>query len=217
MLRFLSLAVVALAIAGCSQLGGISENDEAQRLWRSRQEAMRLVDNWNIYARAAITVESGAYNISLRWERDARRYMMLLDAPFGQGVFRIDADAADAADRYRLRLPDGQVYDNSTPEALLEEVIGWSLPISGLEYWIRGVPRPGSEYTRRIYQDGRARSIGQDRWVIDYLDYFSDTLEAPLPRRIKLARDELTLKLVIERWQLPAAEQTPSDLFPEFN
>jgi len=212
--RFLSFAVVALAIAGCSQLGSISDNDRAKRLWESRQEAMRLVDSWNIYARAAINVRGGAYNISLRWERDAQRYMMLLEAPFGQGVFRIDADAVG---RYRLRLPDGQVYSKSTPEALLEETIGWSLPISGLEYWIRGVPRPGSEYTRRIYQDGRARSIGQDRWVIDYLDYFSDTVEAPLPRRIKLARDELTLKLVIERWQQPAVEQTQSDLFPEFN
>ena len=41
--------------------------------------------------------------------------------------------------------------------------------------------------------------------------------EPQLPRRIKLARDELILKLVIERWQAAAVEQPPSNLFPEFN
>lgn len=165
-------------------------------------------------ARAVLRLEGEVYNISLNWQRGPAHFSLLLEAPFGQGVFRI-AGAADGS--YRLRLPDGQVFVNSTPEALLEEVIGWSLPIDGLEYWIRGMPHPGADYSRRIDAQGRGRSISQDRWDISYLDYFEDRPEPQLPRRIRLERDELSLKLVIERWQAPAVEQAPSDLFPEFD
>ena len=140
--------------------------------------------------------------------------MMLLEAPFGQGVFRIDADAEGG---YRLRLPDGRELVDSTPEALLEQVIGWSLPIGGMEYWIRGMPRPGSDYRHRVNAAGLARSIRQDRWEIVYSDYFDAAAEPALPRRMRLARDDLNIKLVIERWRQTELEQDGSDLFPDFN
>lgn len=203
-----------LASAGCSQLGGLSGNDERQRLWASHRQSASTIEDWDIRARAALKLEGQAYSISLSWKRAAEGIVILLEAPFGQGVFRIEGRGDGG---YQLRLPDGQVHTNTTAEALLEDVIGWSLPISGLEYWIRGMPRPESDYSYSLDQGGRAKSIEQDRWAIDYLDYFTAPVGPPLPRRIKLSRDELSLKLVIERWQRPELDQTPSDLFPEFN
>jgi outer membrane lipoprotein LolB len=79
------------------------------------------------------------------------------------------------------------------------------------------MPQPGVDFSRRLDSRGRARSISQDRWTIVYLDYFDAPLEPQFPRRIKLSRDDLSLKLVIERWQQSEAEQDPPDLFPEFN
>jgi outer membrane lipoprotein LolB len=199
LLRLIFLAAAAMAAAGCSQLGSPATDEQALRLWAGRQQAMIAMDSWDIHARAALRLEEESYNIGLSWERDAERFMLLLEAPFGRGVFRIDGTAGGP---YRLRLPDGQVFTNATPDALLEDVIGW---------------QPNSDFSRRIDRGGRARSIRQDSWVIVYLDYFSEQLDPQLPRRIKLSRDELTLKIVIERWQQSEAEQDPSDLFPEFN
>ncbi len=211
--RLLLLAVALLAIAGCSQKRDPAQQDELQRLWLDRQQRAGAVESWNLHARAAITRRAEAYNVGIRWERDGQKSMLLLEAPFGQGVFRIDRPQGGW---YRLRLPDGREFLNQTPEALLQDVIGWSLPISGLEFWIRGLPHPDSGYSHRLDVGGRARSIRQDDWKIDYLDYFAD---APprLPRRMRLAHDELTLKLVIERWQQSEIDSSPSDLFPEFN
>jgi len=155
-----------------------------------------------------------AYNIGLRWQRDPQRFVLLLEAPFGQGVFRIDANGNDG---YRLRLPDGQEYSNRTPEALLDEVIGWSLPVSGMQYWIRGLPRPGADYRIQLDEFDSATRIRQDHWEIEITDYFDAGLEPRLPRRINLARDDLSIRLVIERWQQSEAEQPSPDLFPDFN
>jgi len=109
------------------------------------------------------------------------------------------------------------VSESKTAEALLEDMIGWSLPISGLEYWIRGIPRPGSAYSHHLDQEGRARSIRQDEWTIDYRDYFAHAEGPQLPRRFKLVSEKVTLKLIIERWQQPDIDVSPTDLFPIFN
>lgn len=207
------LAVALLAVAGCSQKRDPMQEEQLQRLWLERQQRAEAVDSWNLHARAAITRQAEAYNVGIRWDRDEQTSMLQLEAPFGQGVFRIERPQDGW---YRLRLPDGREYSNATPEALLQDVIGWSLPISGLEFWIRGLPHPDSGFSHRLDAGGRASSIRQDDWRIDYLDYFA---EAPprLPRRMRLAHDELTLKLVIERWQQSEVDAAPSDLFPEFD
>jgi len=203
-----------VAIAGCSLSGRLADKQRAQELWTARQQALLDLDTWDVHARAAIRLEVAVYNIGIRWQRQAENSTILLEAPFGQGVFRIESDASG---KYRLRLPDGRVFENTSAEALLEDMIGWSLPISGLEYWIRGLPRPGSDYSHRLDQQGRARSITQDKWSIGYLDYFARQENLQLPRRVKLVGDKVTLKLIIEHWQQSRIDASPSDLFPSFN
>ncbi len=214
MFRHLFLAWVAAALVGCTQSGRLADEERAQALWEARQQALLDLDTWDIHARSALKLESGVYNIDIRWRRQAENATILLEAPFGQGVFRIESDASG---KFRLRLPDGGVFEDNSPEALLEGMMGWSLPISGLEYWIRGVPRPGTDYTHRLDSKGRARSIKQDKWSIGYLDYFARQGNLQLPRRVKLTGDNVTFKLIIERWQEPATSASPSDLFPAFN
>ena len=212
--RFLFLVYIAVAVAGCSQSGGLSDKQQAQERWAARLQALQDFNIWDVHARAAIKLKREAYNIGIRWQRQAEHSMILFEAPFGQGVFRIESSVGGT---YRLRLPDGGVSANRTAEALLKEMIGWSLPVSGLEYWIRGIPRPDSAYTHRLDHGGRARSINQDQWAIGYLDYFVGQEDPQLPRRVKLVSDTVTLKLVIERWQQPEIDERPADLFPVFN
>lgn len=215
MLRLFNFAFAVSVIAGCSQFGGLSDRpEEAQVLWTSQQQALASYNSWDIHSRAVIKLEAEAYNIGIRWQRDAGDFEMLLEAPFGQGVFRIGYRAGDV---YRLWLPDGQVFENLTAEALLEDVIGWSLPISGLEYWIRGMPRPVTDFSHRVSTDGLTRSIVQDQWTISYLDFFDEPQYPRLPRKVELVSDTITVKLVVERWQATTQDVTPSDLFPEFN
>ena len=202
-----------LAITACGQRG-LQDKQAAQSLWVSEQQSVAQFNSWDIRARAVLRRKGEAYHIGIGWQRAPESFKMLLEAPFGQGVFLIESTPGNG---YRLSLPDGRIYQNTTPEAVLEDVIGWSLPISGLDYWIRGMPAPGSDYSHRIGAGGRTRSIGQDQWNIEYLDYFSEQQNPQLPRKISLASEDVTLKLIIERWQRLESKQSPSDLFPDFN
>ena len=213
--RYTFLAVVLLAVSACSRYGQLADDPAAEALWAEQRAVATEVTQWNLYARGALRLEGEAYNIGIRWQRYADgRFMMLLEAPFGQGVLRISATAPG---QYILRLPDGQLFENKSAEALLLDVAGWSLPIDGLDYWVRGLPHPDSLHSLRLNSAGRARSIHQDNWDIAYLDYFSEVNELPLPRRFSLTNDKLRLKLVIERWQQVPAAASDADLFPVFD
>lgn len=213
--RFTFVACLTLFIAACAGRGGPSTDPDTQNLWLAQQAAASSFGTWDMYARGILKRKAEAYNVNIRWQRQADgRFTMMLEAPFGQGVLRIETSAAD---RYRLRLPDGQVYENNSPEALLEDVIGWSLPLSGLDFWVRGLPHGRSEHRYQLDSLGRARSINQDGWRIEYLDYFAADGQVSLPRRFRLGNDDLSLKLVIERWQPAEVDAVDSELFPSFN
>ena len=210
------LTLIILALSACSRQGGLEEDALSEELWAGQQAAAGELQQWNLYARAALRLRGEAYNISLQWQRQADEHFdMLLEAPFGQGVLLVEADGPG---RYRLRLPDGQLVINSSAEALLDEVLGWSLPIAGLDYWVRGVPDPRSQSKYQLDSEGRARTIRQDGWEISYRDYFEESSHPALPRRFSLANERLTLKLVIERWQQDEPTGAPdADIFPSFN
>ena len=213
--RYTFLAVVLLAMSACSRHGQLADDPAIEALWAEQQAVATEVTQWNLYARGALRLEGEAHNIGIRWQRYADgRFTMLLEAPFGQGVLRISATARG---QYLLRLPDGRLFENSSAEALLLDVAGWSLPIDGLDYWVRGLPHPDSVHSLRLDSTGRAQSIRQDSWDITYLNYFSKENGPPLPRRLTLTNDKLMLKLVIERWQQAPGAASDADLFPIFN
>ena len=209
------LVLVLVTVSACSRYGNLADDSLRQGLWVRQQAAAAEVTQWNLYARAGLRLEEGFYNIGIRWQRhEDGRFMMLLEAPFGQGVLRIDSLGPE---EFRLRLPDGQLFVNHTVEALMDDVVGWSLPFSGLDYWIRGLPHPDDDYRHRLDSAGRAQSIRQDGWYIAYLDYFAEAGEPALPRKVELSNETVTLKLVIERWQRAPVEASDADLFPSFD
>ncbi len=207
--------VMTGVLTACGRPGSPQQQPPIDELWESQQAAAEDVREWNLYARAVLRFEREAYNIGVRWQRRRDgRFMILLEAPFGQGVFRIDSSAPGI---YRLLLPDGQSFENTSAEALLKDAVGWALPISGLDFWIRGLPHPQTAYSHRLDSRGRARAIKQDGWDIEYLDYAAAPGGLQLPRRMRLVDKQVTFKLVIEHWQPPRPEDSNADLFPSFN
>ena len=115
--RYAFLVVVLLTVSACSRYGRLADDPAIEALWAEQQAVATEVKQWNIYARGALRLEGEAYNIGIRWRRHADgRFMMLLEAPFGQGVLRISATAPG---QYLLRLPDGQRPQHNDRTALL--------------------------------------------------------------------------------------------------
>jgi outer membrane lipoprotein LolB len=219
LLRLALLLSVVFALVACSSISDLPVTDESYRVWSERQVQLSNIDSWEIHARAAIFVEQEVYQVGISWHRESNNYVILIEAPFGQGVFRVETNlTAEAAPPMKLSLPDGQVFYDDSAEALLVKVIGWSFPVSGLKSWIIGLPLIETDYTFDLRSDGRLKSLRQDDWLINYLDYFANgTAERGLPRKMYLKHNNLALKIVIDRWQQLQAKVSSPVIFPDFD
>ena len=219
LLRSVALLWIVMSLVACSSLPDLPVTDESYAIWAEHQKQLSKLNSWQIHARAAISAEAEVYQIGINWQREIDRFVIVIEAPFGQGVFRIESNPqVNGQPPVILSLPDGQVYFGDSVEALLVRVFGWSIPVSGLKSWIKGLPLPDTDYSFDLLGDGRLKTLRQDKWLINYLDYFApDTATSSLPRKIYLKHADLALKIVIERWQQFEAETKSPTLFPDFN
>jgi outer membrane lipoprotein LolB len=84
------------------------------------------------------------------------------------------------------------------PERLTEQALGYALPLGGLPDWLRGQAQPGVPAETR-YDGDRLVQLRQQGWTIEYLAYED---AGRLPKRIRLTRGALDIRLAIEEWQV---------------
>jgi outer membrane lipoprotein LolB len=226
-LRWLIIVLVTF-IGACSQTPELQVTQESENIWDLRQQQLASIDEWEIHARAAFLlkvtningeVEDKVYPVGINWSRQREGFSMVIEAPFGQGVIRIESNlSTDKNKQFKLTLADGKYHLGATPEALLVNLLGWSIPVTGLKSWIKGLPQPNVESNYEIYGSGRLKSLRQSGWLINYLAYFSEEKQAQqLPKRLYLKHNNLGIKIVIERWEKLETSVEPESIFPDFD
>jgi outer membrane lipoprotein LolB len=134
-------------------------------------------------------------NAGVRWVHSAAEDEILLLAPLGQTVARIHRDAHEATLE-----ASGKHYADHDMEALMQQVLGWNLPLSGLRYWVTALPVPGDEFSIERDANGQVSALHQQGWEIGYTRYAAATPDA-LPLRLKLQRDGMEVLLLIDEWE----------------
>ncbi|MCP4236087.1 MAG: outer membrane lipoprotein LolB [Aestuariibacter sp.] len=212
-----NIPLLLLLLGGCTSMPSIPVSDQSHKDWAQYQLQAGRVQQWYIHARAVIFVADEVHNVGLKWRHNPDEFTITLEAPFGQGVFRLESMPGKAL--VKLRLPDGNLVYGEDAEAILDQTLGWSIPVSELEFWIKGLPSKSGAFTQVLNGDGRLRSLQQKDWSITYLDYFEfDHSAQGLPKKLYLKHDKLALKIVIDNWQKPQIDaDRDSELFPAFN
>ena len=145
--------------------------------------------------RISIEHQGKHHSAGLRWTYLAQSDEILLFAPLGQTAARVYRDAEKAT------LDDGGGhYQAKDAETLMEQVLGWHLPLSGLHQWVLGMP--DSDGAAQIERDdiGRISVLHQSGWEVRYLRY-ADAGADSLPSRLQLNHEDLQLRLLIDEWE----------------
>ena len=144
-----------------------------------------------------VAVKQGELHDSagLRWVHSAAEDEILLLAPLGQTVARIHRDANETT-----LDASGKHYSAQDMETLMQQVLGWQLPLSGLRYWVTALPVPNSESSIERDANGQIGLLRQQGWEISYSRYAALTADA-LPLRLKLQREGMEVLLLIDEWE----------------
>jgi len=146
--------------------------------------------------RVAIKQGEKRENAGLRWVHRAAEDEILLLAPLGQTVARIHRDDGQAT-----LDTSGKRYEAQDMESLMQQVLGWQLPLAGLKHWLYALPAPGSEPLIERDENGQVSVLRQDGWEISYTRYAAATADA-LPLRLNLKRDGVEVLLLIDEWEV---------------
>ncbi len=119
---------------------------------------------------------SGRFMVEVRGARQT----IDLTTPVGTTVARIEIEPGRAT----ATGPQLQTASGTDADVLVEDLIGWRLPVSGLADWIEGRPSP-SRPSSAQREGNRVSEIVQDGWTIRYAEYSEVTQR---PRRLLLER-----------------------------
>ncbi|MCK5663210.1 MAG: outer membrane lipoprotein LolB, partial [Thiotrichaceae bacterium] len=180
------LLLFVFILSGCSQVPTLPPTPASQ------------LEAWRLNARIAISTEHDSWTATVYWQQKGAKYKLRLNSPMGQGAILLEGNANEVV----MQTADKKTFKAKNPDTLIADVLNLALPVSNLQYWIRGFPSPNSApkgYTlndaKRLYQ------LRQDDWEIDYKHYININ-GTFLPKKMFLENNQFKIKIVISSWEI---------------
>ncbi|MBV1907421.1 MAG: lipoprotein insertase outer membrane protein LolB [Pseudomonadales bacterium] len=180
-------------LSGCasSPYGSSKPGSEAQK---SQQAAEQFV----LQGRLAVKQAKEGFSASFKWVQVGTYYSVELWGTFGQGRTLIKGNSSYV----EITTADGEIHRDNQPEMLMQEWLGWGVPLDVLRYWIQGYASPHEQ--RADYQDmpdilsGSFRQLG---WLITPSRYI-DIQGVSLPMKTIVMKDGFRITLLIKKARL---------------
>jgi outer membrane lipoprotein LolB len=180
-MRGLAAAAVVALLAGCAAV----------------TLAPRDSQPFDLLGRILVTYSGGALTANLRWVHDSAEDQIWLMTPTGQTLAYI----VDSSQGATLTRADQREYRASSVEGLTRQALGWSLPLSLLQYWVRGRPAPGAAASAlERGADDRLLAFTQNGWHVA-ITYYSEGEMSARVRRLDLNDGANEIRLVIDTWR----------------
>jgi outer membrane lipoprotein LolB len=194
--RALSAFIVMLLLWGCASTPEPADLEVVDDTWTLRRDTLLQLQNWELDGRIGITVEHQAWQASLVWVQRGENFLLDVAGPLGQGRLMVSG----GPNGVRAERHDGRVVNATDVESLLRSELGWTLPVEGLRYWVKGVPNP-RESTQSIALDelGRLAELNQGGWRIRYPSYIESD-DVDLPHKIRLDSGDVSVRMVVDQW-----------------
>ena len=198
LLHRILLACLLLTLTACSslhqretlELGG----DEAA--WKTHRSTVEPIDSWILQGKLGIRSPQESGSGTLFWLQRQQYYDIRLSGPLGRGATRIQGDRQQTTLEIAGRAP----VTAESAEQLVEDQIGWRLPVDHLLWWVRGLPAPVSPSHLQLDSNSRLGRLSQSGWTVEYSRYQQvDGVE--LPQRLQISGHDLLLTLVVTEWK----------------
>ncbi|MFQ3788351.1 lipoprotein insertase outer membrane protein LolB [Halomonas sp. A29] len=194
-IRWFAVSLTLALLAGCATPGTAPDGQRTADQWEAQQERLEALDTWILVGKAGLRTPQESTSANLDWSQHPHYYRMLISGPFGSGRNLLEGREG----RFSLTNSEGR-FEASTPEALMQQQLGWSLPVSSLADWIRGLPAGHSRYQLDRDERGFPQQLEQDGWQIVYRDWV-EVESLWLPRRLIMEYDDLRVTLVVTEWR----------------
>ena len=199
------MACAALVfLAGCASQAPQDDSGRQSGDWDDQKSEVEAFDSWALVGKAGLRTSEENTSANLDWRQHPHYFRMLISGPFGGGRNVLEGREG----RFSLSNSEGR-FEAESPEALMEEQLGWALPVSAMSDWVRGLPGDHDNYQLETDELGFPSHLAQDGWEIDYHDW--ERVEGMwLPRRLVMNYDDIRITLVVNDWR-STDDEAPSE------
>lgn len=196
-MRTLLLLVLTLTLSACSNLHQREtlEFGGDTAAWQAHRKTVTPLDTWTLHGKLGVRAPGESGSGTLLWLQQQNAYDIRLSGPLGRGATRIQGDDRGVT----LDIAGQPPTSAHSAEELLEQQVGWRLPVQHLLWWVRGLPAPDSPSRLQLNPASQLARLAQAGWTIEYSRY-QEINGVQLPQRLQLSGYDMLLTLVITRW-----------------
>ena len=196
-MKRLILFMLAAGVTACAQFTTVPGGKPANAAWDTRLTDLYRLRQWSIHGHVAVQTGNEGWSATLQWDQDNQNYMLRFIAPLGQGTYQLNGDE----EKVTLLTADNKVYQATDAESLLQDNLGWNIPLHGLQYWVRGVPEPGVTTDTLVLDDkGRMIELRQSGWRIS-ISRYGEFDGKDLPSKLVMQNERFQLRMVVLGWK----------------
>lgn len=196
MKRYITLLTLLLLTA-CATLPSSKTAYNQNIPWPTRVKQLTKIKTWQLSGKVAVQLPQQSMSAYLNWQQQNKLYHLNLFGPLGIGAVNITGKPG----QFILKNSEGETLTARSPEKLIEQGLGWRLPVSDLYFWIRGLPDPKLNSQKQFDRYHHLTTLKQNGWTIKYLRY-TGTHGVDLPSQMLLSRPQLSLQLIIAHWNI---------------
>jgi outer membrane lipoprotein LolB len=202
-LRFrLWLVLVVLVLSACT--GPIVRDPvvDGKQAYQDRAAEIVAIQNWSFVAKISLDDGNEGGSGKLKWDVLSEDSELDFHGAMGRGAWNLRINPQRAV----LSEANGDTQTASNVNDLVQQRLGWPLPVDALQWWVRGLAAPGSIEGEVFDSNGLLVNLKQFGWSID-VNRYKSFAGLDLPVRVDARRDQFRVKLAISRWQMDSGTQ----------
>ena len=174
------LLLFTLSLPGCANFYDVKADKPATTYYKPQ-----VIDtNFDISGRFFIRQPNKSSYGNFAWHKLNESEELDFNTPLGQTVARINIESGAAT----LTAKD-ETYSGDSLDKMMQEQLGFVLPMNYLHFWIQGVSLPDSPVTAEL-----ATGFEQLGWKVEYLQW----QDKNHPQIIQCTKEDLSIKLFIQ-------------------
>jgi outer membrane lipoprotein LolB len=197
-------AALPLLLAACAHKEAVRPQpkaDYAQLLneQRAREHLLVKTDHWVLQGKIGVSGEVNGKKDggsgTLTWTQNGDNYEFVVRGPVGSKSFKLTVTPVGAT----LEGLDGGPQRSPDVESLVQNALGWHVPLRDLRAWVLGTRADAGPAELTFGDNGLPSMLTQDGWTVSY-PAWDTTREPAVPSKVFASNPPYSVRLSVESW-----------------